>query len=55
MGDVLTLIEQAQQTFDENAAVDLTRKMRTNAFTLEDYLEQMRQLNKMGTLDPKTC
>ena len=50
MGDVLTLIEQAQQTFDENAAVDLTRKMRTNAFTLEDYLEQMRQLNKMGSI-----
>ena len=50
MGDVLTLIEQAQQNFDEAAAVDLTRKMRTNSFTLEDYLDQMRQLNKMGSI-----
>ncbi len=50
MGDVLSLIEKAQDSFDEQQAVDLTRKMRTNAFTLEDYLEQMNQLNKMGSI-----
>jgi len=50
MGDVLSLIEKAQESFDEQQAVDLTRKMRTNAFTLEDYLEQMKQLNKMGSI-----
>ena len=50
MGDVLSLIEKAQDSFDEQQAVDLTRKMRTNAFTLEDYLEQMKQLNKMGSI-----
>ena len=50
MGDVLSLIEKAQESFDEKQAVDLTRKMRTNAFTLEDYLEQMNQLNKMGSI-----
>ena len=50
MGDMLTLIEKAQESFDEKQAVDLTRKMRTNAFTLEDYLEQMNQLNKMGSI-----
>ena len=50
MGDVLSLIEKAQESFDEKQAVDLPRKMRTNAFTLEDYLEQMNQLNKMGSI-----
>ena len=50
MGDVLSLIEKAQDSFDEKQAIDLTRKMRTNAFTLEDYLEQMKQLNKMGSI-----
>ena len=50
MGDVLSLIEKAQESFDEKQAVDLTRKMRTNSFTLEDYLDQMKQLNKMGSI-----
>ncbi|MBR1822276.1 MAG: signal recognition particle protein, partial [Clostridia bacterium] len=50
MGDVLTLIDKAQESFDEQAAIDLTRKMRTNSFTLEDYLEQLRQMNKMGSI-----
>jgi len=50
MGDVLSLIEKAQESFDEQQAVDLTRKMRTNSFTLEDYLEQMKQINKMGSI-----
>ena len=50
MGDVLSLIEKAQESFDEQQAVDLTRKMRTNSFNLEDYLEQMGQIKKMGSL-----
>ena len=50
MGDVLTLIEKAQENFDEKQAVDMARKMRTNSFTLEDYLEQIRQLTKMGSV-----
>ena len=50
MGDVLSLIEKAQQGFDEEKAVDMARKMRTNAFTLEDYLEQLHQLSKMGSV-----
>ncbi|MDD6884569.1 MAG: signal recognition particle protein [Eubacteriales bacterium] len=50
MGDVLSLIEKAQETIDEKAATDLARKMRTNSFTLEDYLDQLRQLSKMGSI-----
>ncbi len=41
MGDVLSLIEKAQESLDEKAAVDLERKIRTQSFNLEDYLEQM--------------
>ncbi len=51
MGDVLTLIEKAQQTFDEKKAVELEKKMRTNSFTLEDYLEQMEQMKDMGQME----
>jgi signal recognition particle subunit SRP54 len=50
MGDVLSLIEKAQEGIDEKAAVDMARKMRTNSFNLEDYLEQLRQLSKMGSV-----
>ena len=50
MGDVMSLIEKAQDTFDEQQAIDLTRKMRTNSFNLEDYLEQMGQMDKMGSI-----
>ncbi len=50
MGDVLSLIEKAQENYDEKAAIDLTRKMRTNSFTLEDYLDQIRQISKMGSI-----
>ncbi len=48
MGDVLSLIEKAQQTMDDKAALDLMGKVRTQTFTLEDYMEQMNQLKKMG-------
>lgn len=50
MGDVLTLIDKAQEQFDEKQAIDLTRKMRTNSFTLEDYLDQLKQMSKMGSI-----
>lgn len=50
MGDVLSLIEKAQDAIDEQQAVDLTRKMRTNSFTLEDYLDQMKRIDKMGSI-----
>ena len=50
MGDVLSLIEKAESTIDEKAAMSLERKMRTQSFTLEDYLEQMKQLSNMGSI-----
>ncbi len=50
MGDVLSLIEKAQDAFDEKEAGKLVTKVRTNSFTLEDYLEQIRQLGKMGSI-----
>ena len=51
MGDVLSLIEKAEEAFDEKQAKELERKMRESTFTLSDYLEQSRQLRKMGNLD----
>lgn len=50
MGDVLSLIEKAQENFDEKKALELEKKMRTMQFTLNDYLDQMQQLKKMGPL-----
>ncbi len=50
MGDVLSLIEKAQESFDEQEANKLVTKVRTNSFTLEDYLDQIRQLGKMGSI-----
>jgi len=51
MGDVLSLIEKAQEAFDEKKALELEKKMRTQQFTMEDYLEQLQQMKKMGPLD----
>ncbi len=51
MGDVLTLIEKAQQSFDEKKAAELEKKLRENTFTLTDYLDQFRQIKNMGNLD----
>ncbi|MDY6795938.1 MAG: signal recognition particle protein [Actinomycetota bacterium] len=51
MGDMLTLIEKAQSTYDEQKAQELERKLRKQQFTLEDFLDQMNQLKKMGPLD----
>jgi signal recognition particle subunit SRP54 len=50
MGDVLSLIERAQETFDAKAAEKAADKLRRNAFTLEDFLEQMQQMKKMGPI-----
>jgi signal recognition particle subunit SRP54 len=50
MGDVLTLIEQAQKAFDEDTAQEMALKLAKETFTLEDFLEQMQQLRKMGSL-----
>ncbi len=51
MGDVLTLIDKAQAAYDEKQAAALEEKMRRQTFTLDDYLEQMSQLKKMGNLE----
>ncbi len=48
MGDMLSLIEKAQESFDEEQAAKLEKKLRKNEFTLEDFLEQMGQVKKMG-------
>ena len=50
MGDVLTLIEKAQENFNEEEAKKLEKKLRENAFTLDDYLVQFNQLKKMGNI-----
>ena len=50
MGDVLSLIEKAEEQVDEDEAEELQKKMRTRPFTLEDFLKQMRQVRKMGPL-----
>ena len=51
MGDVLTLIEKAEDAFDEKEAELATQKLISGQFTLEDFLDQMRQLKKMGPLE----
>lgn len=50
MGDVLSLIEKAQETFDQNQAIEMEKKLRTQQFTLDDFLDQMQQIKKMGSL-----
>ena len=50
MGDVLTLIEKAEQSFDEKKAREMAEKLSKNRFTLTDYYEQMTQLKSMGSL-----
>ncbi len=49
LGDILTLIEQAQAAFDEEEAAKVAEKFRTDSFTLDDFLAQMQQLKKMGS------
>ena len=51
MGDVLSLIEKAEQAFDEKKALELEQKIRQSTFTLDDYLEQFQQVKNMGSLE----
>ena len=51
MGDVLSLIEKAQQDVDQEKAKDLEKKMRESSFTLDDFLEQLDQVKNLGPLD----
>ena len=51
MGDVLSLIEKAEQAYDEKQAKELEKKIRESTFTLDDYLDQMQQLKKMGNIE----
>jgi len=50
MGDVLTLIDKAQQAFDERQAAELEKKIREQSFDLNDYLNQLGQIKKMGSM-----
>lgn len=50
MGDIVTLVEKAQQQFDQEKSVALEEKLRTSQFTLEDFLDQLREVKKMGPL-----
>ncbi|MFT4215411.1 MAG: signal recognition particle protein, partial [Microbacterium sp.] len=50
LGDILTLIEQAQQAFDEEEARKVAEKFATDQFTLEDFLGQLQQMKKMGSM-----
>lgn len=50
MGDVVTLVEKAQETIDQEDAVRLQKKMQSATFTLEDYLDQFQRVRKMGSM-----
>ena len=50
MGDVISLVERAQQTFDEDEARRINKKIRKNQFNFEDFLSQLQQIKKMGSL-----
>ncbi|MEG1663470.1 MAG: signal recognition particle protein, partial [Clostridia bacterium] len=51
MGDVLTLIEKAEGAFSQEQALNLQKKLKEKSFTLEDYLEQMDSMKKMGNIN----
>ncbi|MER2088107.1 signal recognition particle protein [Sporosarcina sp. JAI121] len=51
MGDVMSLIEKAQENVDEEKTKELEQKFRTQSFTLDDFLDQLQQVKKMGPLD----
>ena len=51
MGDVLSLIEKAEQAYDEKKALELEKKIRQSTFTLDDYLEQFQQIKNMGSME----
>lgn len=49
MGDVLSIIDKAEEAYDEEQAIALEKKIRKNEFTLDDYLDQMKKIRKMGS------
>lgn len=51
MGDILSLIEKAEQSLDEKKALELQKKMRTQTFTYSDFMDQMQQIKQMGPLE----
>ncbi len=51
MGDIVSLVEKAQEAFDQKEAEKLSKKMAKNTFDLEDYLSQLESINKMGSID----
>jgi signal recognition particle subunit SRP54 len=51
MGDIMSLIERAEQAVDKKAAAELERRLRTDGFTLEDFRDQLKQIRKMGPLE----
>ncbi|MDC7243538.1 MAG: signal recognition particle protein, partial [Sphaerochaetaceae bacterium] len=51
MGDVVSLVEKAQETIDQEEALKLQEKMKKNTFDLQDYLDQLNQMDKMGSMD----
>jgi signal recognition particle subunit SRP54 len=51
MGDVVTLVEKAQEVFDKQRAVELEEKLRKATFTFDDFLTQLREVRKMGPMD----
>jgi len=51
MGDIITLIEKAESTLDERKALEMEKKIRKGGFTLEDFLDQLQQIKKMGSLE----
>jgi signal recognition particle subunit SRP54 len=51
MGDIMSLIERAEQAVDKKAAAELERKLRTEGFTLEDFRDQLKQIRRMGPLE----
>jgi signal recognition particle subunit SRP54 len=50
MGDMLSLIEKAQSSFDESKALEMEKKLRKKEFTFEDFMEQMKEVRKMGSI-----
>ena len=51
MGDILTLVEKAQSTFDEKQTQELQQKLKKDAFTLEDFKNQLQQIKKLGSME----
>lgn len=49
MGDVLSIIDKAEEAYDEKQAIELEQKLRKSEFTLDDYLDQMKKIKKMGS------